>query len=76
MKLTVQVADINGKPISGANGSLSLVDESLLALKGNPKKNPYAFFYDLRRYLGTETASLYKNLIEKLEIKDTTNGEK
>jgi alpha-2-macroglobulin len=76
VKLTISVTDSAWKPVPNANGSLSLVDESLLALKGNPKKNPYAFFYDMRRYLGTYTSSLYKNLIEKLEIKDTSNGEK
>lgn len=74
--LTLLVTDTNGNPVPNTNGSLSLVDESLLALKGNPKKNPYAFFYDLRRYLGTYTTSLYKNLIEKLEVKDTSNGQK
>ncbi len=76
VNLTLLVTDASGKPVPNTNGSLSLVDESLLALKGNPKKNPYAFFYDLRRYLGTYTTSLYKNLIEKLEVKDTSNGQK
>ena len=51
VKLTVTVKDNEGKPVSGANGSISLVDESLLALAENPLKNPFAFFYDMKRYL-------------------------
>ena len=59
-----------------ANGSIAIVDESLLALKGNPVKNPYAFFYDIKRYLGVQTYSDLANLIDKLEIKDASNGSK
>ena len=76
VKLTVTVKDSEGRPVSGANGSLSLVDESLLALMGNPIKNPFAFFYDMKRYLGIETYVSLVNLIEKLEVKDTSLGEK
>ncbi|MDD3302064.1 MAG: MG2 domain-containing protein [Candidatus Gracilibacteria bacterium] len=74
--ITVYVTDSKGKPVSGVNGSLSLVDESLLALVGNPKKNPYAFFYEMKRYLGTLMYSSMINLIEKLEVKDISNGQK
>lgn len=76
VKVTVAVKDASGKPVAGANGSLGVVDESLLALAGNPKKNPFAFFYDMKRYLGIETYISLTNLIEKLEVKDTSLGEK
>jgi len=48
----------------------------LLALKGNPQKNPYAYFYDMKRYLGVLSFGSLANLIEKLEIKDGSNGSK
>lgn len=76
VKLVVAVKDSQGNPVAGANGSLSLVDESLLALAGNPLKNPFAFFYDMKRYLGIETYVSLVNLIEKLEVKDASLGEK
>ncbi|MCS7200936.1 MAG: MG2 domain-containing protein [Patescibacteria group bacterium] len=41
----VKTTDWQGKPIS-AEVSLAVVDMSILALKGNPKKNPLAYFYD------------------------------
>lgn len=72
----VVVNDSSGKPVGWANWSISIVDESLLALVGNPKKNPYAFFYDMKRYLWTLMYSSMINLIEKLEVKDITNWEK
>ncbi len=73
---TVYVTDADGKPVPGANGSLAVVDESVLALKGNPKKNPYAFFFDMKRYLGVQTYVSLANLVDKLEVKDTSDGEK
>ncbi|MDD5769828.1 MAG: MG2 domain-containing protein [Candidatus Gracilibacteria bacterium] len=76
MQVTVEVVDINGKVVPNANGSLSVVDESVLALKGNPKKNPYSFFYDMKRYLGVVSYSNLKYLIDKLEVKDVSGGEK
>lgn len=74
--VNIKTTDENGKIIPNVNWSLSLVDESLLALKWNPKKNPYAFFYDMKRYLGVETYLSLLNLVEKLEIKDTWDWEK
>lgn len=74
--IEVVVKDSKWAPVAWANGSISIVDESLLALVGNPKKNPYVFFYDMKRYLGTLMYSSMINLIEKLEVKDITNGEK
>lgn len=74
--LNIKTTDIDGKPIPYANGSVSIVDESLLALKWNPKKNPFAFFYEMKRYLGVNTYLSLLNLVEKLEIKDISDGEK
>ncbi|MEI7557473.1 MAG: hypothetical protein WCJ45_01075 [bacterium] len=47
-----------------------------MALKGNPIKNPFAYFYDMKRYLGTNTWLSLNTLVEKLEIKDTSDGSK
>jgi len=74
--LTIAVTDSEGNVVPNANGSLVFVDESLLALMGNPLKNPFAFFYDMKRYLGVETYISLLNLIEKLEVKDGSGGEK
>ena len=76
MQVTVEVVDANGKVVPNANGTLSIVDESVLALKWNPKKNPYSFFYDMKRYLWVLSAWNLKYLIEKLEVKDVSWGEK
>lgn len=51
VQVTIVVTDTDGTPVANANGSLAIVDESILALKGNPQKNPYAFFYDMKRFL-------------------------
>ncbi len=78
LTVAVFVKDALGNPVPGANGSLSVVDESVLALMGNPKKNPFAFFYEMKRYLGVQTALSLANLVEKLEVKsfDLSNGAK
>lgn len=70
------VNDSKWNPVPWANISVSIVDESLLALVWNPKKNPYAFFYDMKRYLWTLMYSSMINLIDKLEVKDIANWEK
>lgn len=72
----IVVNDSKWNPVGWANWSISIVDESLLALVWNPKKNPYAFFYDMKRYLWTVMYSSMINLIEKLEVKDLSNWEK
>ncbi len=76
MDITIEVLDSKWNPVKNANGSLSIVDESVLALKWNPRKNPYSFFYDMKRYLWVESYSNLKYLVEKLEVKDVTGGEK
>ncbi|HRI36476.1 MAG TPA: alpha-2-macroglobulin family protein [bacterium] len=76
MFVTVRISDAAGNPVSGAVGSLAVVDESLLALVGNPTLDPYSFFYVVKRFLGVSTASSLARLIEKLEIPDASDGEK
>ncbi len=76
LSVDVLVKDAEGKPVQNAVGTLSVVDESVLALMGNPIKNPFAFFYDMKRYLGTTMYVSLLNLVEKLEVKNTNNGEK
>ncbi len=67
--VTVFVKDALGNPVKGANGSLAVVDESVLALMGNPKKNPFAFFYEMKRYLGVRVAHSLSYLVDRLEVK-------
>lgn len=74
--LNIKTTDESGKPIANVNWSIWIVDESLLALKWNPKKNPFAFFYDMKRYLWVETYLSLFNLVEKLDIKDISDWEK
>lgn len=78
LTVAVFVKDALGNPVANANGSLSVVDESVLALLGNPKKNPFAFFYEMKRYLGVQTYLSLANLVEKLEVKsaDLQDGAK
>lgn len=76
MQVTIEVVDASWKVVSNANWSLSVVDESVLALKWNPRKNPYSFFYDMKRYLWVESYSNLKYLVEKLEVKDVSGWEK
>lgn len=76
VEFEVEVLDSNWKVVPNANWSLSVVDESVLALKWNPRKNPYSFFYDMKRYLWVVSYLNLKNLVEKLEVKDTSLWEK
>jgi uncharacterized protein YfaS (alpha-2-macroglobulin family) len=75
-KVTVKVTDSKNNPVGNVNLSVGIVDQSLLALKGNPQKNPFAYFYDMKRYLGVDTWISLATLVEKLEIKDTSDGSK
>lgn len=76
VKLTINVKDEKGQPVNWANWHISIVDESLLALKWNPKKNPFAYFYDMKRWLRTNSYSNLASLIDKLEIKDASDWAK
>lgn len=76
MSVTVEVFDIHGKPVKNANGSISIVDQSLLALAGNPKKDPFSFFYKTMFQLRTYTYSNLKILLKQLKVKHYKDGEK
>ncbi len=72
VKMNITATDNNGKPIV-AQTSVAVVDLSVLALKGNPKKDPLVFFYD-GFPLTVSTASNIKNAIVKIEPVDRTKG--
>ncbi|TSC79999.1 MAG: alpha-2-macroglobulin domain-containing protein [Parcubacteria group bacterium Gr01-1014_29] len=70
--LDVSVKDKNGNPVSGEI-SLAVVDMSVLALKGNPKKNPVLFFYN-GSPLTVSTESNIKNILFEADIPLGTKG--
>ena len=70
--LDVTTKDSNGKAVS-AEVSLAVADLSVLALVGNPKKDPVSFFYN-GRPLGVSTASNIKNILTEVEIPSGTKG--
>lgn len=61
-----------GKPVP-AEVSLSVADLSVLALKGNPKKNPLSFFYS-GFPLCVSTASNVQNILVRVEIPTKGGG--
>ncbi len=70
--LSVQTTDHLGKPIP-AEVSIAVADLSVLALRGNPKKNPLVFFYD-GFPLSVTTASNIKNVLYEKDIPLGTKG--
>jgi len=68
--LEISTTDWKDQPVS-AECSIAVVDLSVLALKGNPKKNPLIFFYS-GFPLTVSTASNIKNILVEREI--TTKG--
>ena len=70
--LTVHVKDSKGSPVQ-AEISLSVVDMSVLALVGNPKKQPVTFFYN-GEPLTIRTAMNIKNVLHVAEIPVGTKG--
>jgi uncharacterized protein YfaS (alpha-2-macroglobulin family) len=68
--LEILTKDSDGKGVS-AEVSVAVVDLSVLALKGNPKKNPLIFFYG-GFPLTVQTASNIKNIL--VETKISTKG--
>ncbi len=70
--LFVETKDSSGKPVS-AEVSVAVADMSVLALKGNPKQNPVAFFYS-GFPLGVSTASNIKNILYEAEVPTGTKG--
>lgn len=70
--LTVTTRNASGEPVS-AEVSIAVVDLSVLALVGNPKKDPAQFFYgDLS--LGVSTAHSAKNMLIQHDIPIGTKG--
>lgn len=70
--LHVETKDSFGRAVP-AEVSLAVVDLSVLALKGNPKKNPLLFFYD-GFPLSVTTASNIKNILHEVDIPLGTKG--
>ena len=70
--LDISVKDFWGNPVS-AELSLAVVDLSVLALKGNPKKNPVIFFYS-GFPLTVSTISNIKNILVEAEIRTKGGG--
>lgn len=70
MKVTTKDSDSRGVK---AEVSFAVVDASVLALMGNPKKDPMAFFYD-GFPLTVSTASNVRNIIVKKEKTSTKGG--
>lgn len=72
VKLNIAAKDYNGQPVS-AELSLAVVDLSVLALKGNVKKDPLVFFYS-GFPLTVNTASNIKNILVEKEIATKGGG--
>jgi uncharacterized protein YfaS (alpha-2-macroglobulin family) len=70
--LTVKTSNYAGKPVP-AEVSIAVADLSVLALKGNQKKNPFIFFYD-GFPLTVTTASNMKNILYEVDIPLGTKG--
>jgi len=70
--LDIITKDYAGRPVS-SELSLSVVDLSVLALKGNPKKNPLVFFYG-GFPLTVSTASNIKDILVETEVKTKGGG--
>ncbi|MEI7462862.1 MAG: alpha-2-macroglobulin family protein [Candidatus Taylorbacteria bacterium] len=69
-KVTLQLrsTDMNGEP-KATDLSLAVVDMSVLALRGNPKKDPLDYFYG-NIDLTVSTDSNYKSLLKEVEWKN------
>ncbi len=70
--LSFEATDDDNRPVS-AEFSAAVVDMSVLALKGNPKKTPVLFFYD-GFPLTVSTLSNVKNILYKVDIPNGTKG--
>ena len=70
--LEVDTEDSKNRPVE-ADVSIAVADLSVLALKGNPKKNPATFFY-AGLPLAVTTASNIKNILYEAEVPVGTKG--
>ena len=68
----INVNDSNGKPVS-TELSMAVVDMSVLALKGNPKKDPVSYFYNYFP-LNVATSSNLKNILNEIDVANSTKG--
>lgn len=66
----IRVTDVNGNPVRGEL-SLAAVDMSVLALKGNPKKNPLEFFFRKLPY-SVQTSNTAMHMLEQIDISENT----
>ncbi|MFC1810273.1 MG2 domain-containing protein [Patescibacteria group bacterium] len=72
VNIEFEVKDVNDNPVE-AELSLSVADLSVLALKGNPHKNPLQFFYS-HIPLTVSTSANLKNLLQEIDIKPGKGG--
>lgn len=72
VRLEIETKDKKGSPAQ-SEVSLAVVDMSVLALKGNPKKNPVLFFYN-GSPLTVSAASNIKNILHETDIPTGTKG--
>jgi uncharacterized protein YfaS (alpha-2-macroglobulin family) len=72
VNLDISVKDYQNNPVS-AELSVAVVDLSVLALKGNPKKNPLVFFYG-GFPLTVATGSNLKNILKETVIPTKGGG--
>ena len=72
VNLTITATDKQSRPVE-ADVSVAVADLSVLALKGNPKKDPLIFFYD-GFPLTVTTETNVKNLLEETPIPTGTKG--
>ena len=70
--LNLHASDRDGKPVA-AGISVSVADLSVLALAGNPKKDPLVFFYD-GFPLTVSTSSSMKEILVKVDKNSLTKG--
>jgi uncharacterized protein YfaS (alpha-2-macroglobulin family) len=70
--LSIETKDYAGNSVP-AEVSIAVADLSVLALKGNPKKDPLLFFYD-GFPLSVSTASNIKNILYEIDIPLGTKG--
>ncbi len=72
VNLTITTTDAGGHPVP-AEVSVAVADLSVLALKGNPKKDPLVFFYDGFPLTVTAETNI-KNLLNETPIPTGTKG--
>ncbi|MCH7605298.1 Ig-like domain-containing protein, partial [Patescibacteria group bacterium] len=70
--LDITATDYTGRPVE-AEVSIAVVDLSVLALKGNPKRNPVVFFYG-GFPLTVTTSSNLRNILVETEISSKGGG--